>query len=258
MALRTPGAIVAVWLVAASVAAQESGALPAASRPVLARLLGVHSYEYDEGVDLSLDGSAVIDVTGSVAAMVALHGVQLDVDPEARFDRQAIKRVFESPGVTVTDVSSFRRHGRRFAHVRLVARDIRQLPEAGPLSWSRYRLDQSDRDYHFVQDVGPPTRGSINDVGWTGDELVAFRVHLPSKITFHNSHNVERGNILVWEQRLRDRLAGAPLHLEARMGTQSILYRTLWLFAGTFFAAIAALVMIVWWIGRKGRSMVPA
>ena len=108
------------------------------------------------------------------------------------------------------------------------------------------------------RNVGAPTRGSVSDVGWTGDELVAFRVHLPSKITFHNSQNFERGNTLVWEQRLRDRLAGAPLHLDARMETQSILYRTLWLFAGTFLAAIAALMMIVWWIGRKGRSMVPA
>ena len=255
---RMAGLIVLAWVVAASPAAQESGALPVASRSSLARLLGVHSYEYEEAVDLSLDASAVIDVNGSVAAMVALHGVQLDVDPEARFDRQAIKKVFEGPGVTVTQVTSFRRHGRRFVHVRLAARDIRQVPEAEPLSWSRYRLDRSDRDYHFVQNVGAPTRGSVSDVGWTGDELVAFRVHLPSKITFHNSQNFERGNTLVWEQRLRDRLAGAPLHLDARMETQSILYRTLWLFAGTFLAAIAALMMIVWWIGRKGRSMVPA
>jgi hypothetical protein len=101
--------------------------------------------------------------------------------------------------------------------------------------------------------------GNPADVGWTGDELVAFRVHLPSKITFHNSPDeVERGNILVWEQGLRDRLAGAPLHMEARMETQSILYRTLLLFAGTFLAAMAALGIIIWWIGRKGRSMVAA
>src|SRR5204863_98297 len=128
--------------------------------PALARLLGVHSYEYDEALDLSLDGSAVIDVNGSVAAMVALHGVPLDVDPEARFDRQAIKKVFEAPGVTVTQVTSFRRHGRRFVHVRLAARDLRQLPEAEPLSWSRYRLDRSDRDYHLVQYAVPPRSGS--------------------------------------------------------------------------------------------------
>jgi hypothetical protein len=30
------------------------------------------------------------------------------------------------------------------------------------------------------------------------------------------------------------------------------------LFAGTFLAAMAALGIFIWWIGRKGRSMVPA
>jgi hypothetical protein len=37
------------------------------------------------------------------------------------------------------------------------------------------------------------------------------------------------------------------------METQSILYRTLFLFAGTFLAAMALLAAIVWWILRKGR-----
>ncbi len=99
----------------------------------------------------------------------------------------------------------------------------------------------------------------MGDVGWNGDELVAFRVHLPSRINFHNSPTgVERGNILVWEQTLRDRLAGAPLRMEARMETESILYRTLWLFGGTFVAAMLALAAVVWWVSRKGRSVVPA
>jgi hypothetical protein len=42
------------------------------------------------------------------------------------------------------------------------------------------------------------------------------------------------------------------------MATETILHRTLWLFGGTFAAALAALATIVWWIGRKGRSVVPA
>jgi hypothetical protein len=88
--------------------------------------------------------------------------------------------------------------------------------------------------------------------------LVAFRVHLPSRITFHNAPLFERGNILAWEQPLRDRLAGAPLPMEARMETQSILYRTLWLFAGTFAAAMAMLAGVIWLVSRKGRRVVPA
>ncbi len=49
-------------------------------------------YEYDERVELSLDGSAVVDINASVPALVALRGATLDVDPEARFDRQAFRR----------------------------------------------------------------------------------------------------------------------------------------------------------------------
>jgi hypothetical protein len=220
----------------------------------LTRLLGVRHYEYDERIDLSLDGSAIVDVNASVPALVALHGARLDVDPEARFDREAVRHLFEGPGVTVREVSAFRRNGRRFAHVRLEVGDIRQASRIAPLSWSRYELERLDREYRFVQDVGPPVRGQPVEVGWTGDELVAFRLHLPSKINFHNSqNNIERGNILVWEQTLRDRLAGTPLHMEARLETQSILYRTLWLFGGTFLAAMAALAGIVLWVRRKGK-----
>lgn len=216
----------------------------------------VKQYEYDERVELSLDRSAVVDINASVPALVALRGATLDVDPEARFDRQAFRRLYQAPGVAVREVSAYRRHGRRFVHVRLDVNDIAELQRLAPLSWSRYRLDRHEQEFRFSQDVGPAAQLPIRDVGWTGDELVAFRVHLPSRITFHNARGVERGNILSWEQTLRDRLTGMPLRMEARMETQSILYRTLWLFGGTFVAAMAMLASIVWWVSRKGRRTI--
>jgi len=235
----------AVLLVVASAACQKLGL--------------VKQYEYDERVDLSLDGSAIVDVNASIPALVALRGATLSVDPEARFDRQAFRRLYEGPGVRVRDVSAFRRHGRRFVHVRLDVSDIAQLPRLVPLSWSRYRLDRLEQEFRFVQEVGPAAQLEVRDVGWTGDELVAFRVHLPSRINFNNSPlRVERGNSVVWEQTLRDRLAGTPLRMEARMATESILYRTLWLFGGTFSAAMAVMGLVIWWVSRKGRSEVPA
>jgi hypothetical protein len=220
----------------------------------------VKRYEYDERVELSLDGSAVVDINASIPALVALRGATLSIDPEARFDRQAFRRLYEGPGVVVREVSAFRRYGRRFVHVQLDVSDIRQLPRLVPLSWSRYKLDRVDQEFRYVQEVGPAAQLDVGDVGWTGNELIAFRVHLPSRINFHNSpsRTVERGNILVWEQTLRDRLSGAPLHMEARMQTESILYRTLWLFGGTFVAAMMVLAAVVWWVSRKGRSVVPA
>jgi hypothetical protein len=220
----------------------------------------VKQYEYDERVELSLDGSAIVDITASIPALVALRGATLSVDPEARFDRQAFRRLYEGPRVSVRDVSAFRRHGRRFVHVRLDVSDISQLTRLAPLSWSRYKLDRLEQEFRFVQEVGSVAQIDVGDVGWTGNELVAFRVHVPSRIRFHNatSGRVERGNTVVWEQPLRERLAGAPLRMEARMETQSILYRTLWLFGGTFITAMLVLATIIWWVSRKGRNVVPA
>src|SRR6202022_3958934 len=141
MALRMRAAVARGWCAvlaaclaaAASASAQESGSRPASARPALSRILGVHDYEYDERVDLSLDGSAVIDVNASIPALVALHGAILDVDPEARLDRQAVRRLFEGPGATITEIGVFRRHGRRFVHVRLGADEISQLARLVPL-----------------------------------------------------------------------------------------------------------------------------
>ena len=217
-------------------------------------------YEYDERLELSLDGSAVVDISASIPALVALRGATLSVDPEARFDRHAFRRLYEGPGVAVREVSAFRRHGRRFVHVRLDVSDITELPRLVPLSWSRYRLDRLEQEFQYVQEVGPAAQIDVGDVGWTGNELIAFRVHPPSRINFHNSPSkkVERGNILVWEQTLRERLSGVPLRMEARMQTESILYRTLWLFGGTFIAAMLVLAAVIWWVSRKGRSVVPA
>lgn len=249
--------MLAAWLTAtAVVSAQESGAQPSSARSTWSRLMGSREYEYDERVDLSLDGSAIVDVNASIPALVALHGAKLDVDPEARLDRQAVRALFEGPGATLTAFSDYRKHGRRFVHARLDVADIRNVSKIPALSSSRYQLDLTGNEYRFVQEVGPPAGEQPVDVGWTGEELVAFRLHLPSKINFHNSPDrvVERGNILAWEQPLSGRLAGAPLHMEARMETQSILYRTLFLFAGTFAAAMAVLGAIVWWILRKGRQ----
>jgi hypothetical protein len=38
------------------------------------------------------------------------------------------------------------------------------------------------------------------------------------------------------------------------MDPQSILYRTLWLFAITFVAVGVAFVVVIWWVMRRGRS----
>jgi len=216
----------------------------------------LRQYEYDEDIHLSLDGSATIYVNGSLPALMALRGFDLDLRPAARFDKERIRALYTSPGVRVVRVSSSRRSGRRFAHLRLDVDDIRRLPSAAPFAWAAIRLERMGPLYRFREDIGPSAGKPVGDVGWTGSELVSFRLHVPSKIAYHNAgkDNLLRGNILRWEQPFSARLAGERLELEARMEPTSILYHTLWLFAGSLLAALLVLGGIVLWVAKRARG----
>jgi hypothetical protein len=195
-------------------------------------------------------------VNASIASLVALHGLPLDADPRARIDRRNVRALFEAPGVEVTRVSRpWRRKGRRFVQIRLEVRDIRGLSARPPFSWSDYRFARRDGLYVYEQSVNAPAGSRLAHAGWDGSELVGFRMHLPSRIVYHNapSKSVERGNILSWEQPLRDRLAGVPIEVEIRMESQSILYRTLTVFGVAAAAALALLAAAIYWVWWKGR-----
>jgi hypothetical protein len=220
-------------------------------------------YEYEEQLYLNVDGSATVIVNASVAALVALRGLPLDPSISARVDPLQIRTMYEAMRCRVSRIGQpWYRHGRRFVQVRLSADDVNRLSECAPLGWSTYRFSRGDGSIEFDQKVGPPAPVQTPRVNWTGEELVAFRMHLPSKILYHNvrrladnsTGDVERGNILTWEQRLVDRRAGAPIDMRAIMEPESILYRTLWLFAGSFVAAVAVLAGLIWWTIRKGRK----
>ena len=219
-------------------------------------------YEYEEDVFLDLDGSATIVVNASIPALVALHGLPLPIDSRARIDRGEVRRLFESAVANVTRVSrTWRRRGRRYIQVRVETDDIRKLSTAAPFSWARYDLQTANGRTTFKETVAGEKRSPLPEAKWTGAELVAFKLHLPSRVFYHNVRDletnetgaVERGNILRWEQRLSDRLAGVPIEMEVRMDNESILYRTLWLFAGAFAAAMALLAGVIWWTIRRGR-----
>jgi hypothetical protein len=220
----------------------------------------LRQYEYDEDIHLSLDGTATIYVNGSLAALSALRGFDLDLSPSARFDKDRLTALYTSPGVRVVRVTSSRRHGRRYAHLRLEVADVRKLQGAPAFSWASVRLERMGDLYRFREDLGPAANRKVGEVGWDGSELVAFRLHLPSKIAYHNAgkDNLLRGNILLWEQPMSSRLAGDALAMEARMEPTSILFRTLWLFAGSMLAAFTVLVGIIWWVVKKGKGRLPA
>jgi hypothetical protein len=223
-------------------------------------------YEYEEQVYLSVDGSATVIVDASIPALVALRGLALDPSPTARTDQEEIRRVIEAEGCDVARVGQpWRRNGRRFVQVRIATTDVNTLGSCGLLAWSTYSFTrEAGGNLFYEQQVGAPAAGNPGPVKWTGDELVGFKVHVPSRILFHNvrrlddgqAGGIDRGNILTWEQRLTDRRAGTPMDLKIRMEPQSILYQTLWLFAGAFAAAVAVLAIIVWLTVRRGRRAV--
>jgi hypothetical protein len=215
-------------------------------------------YEYEEDIFLALDRTATIYVNSSVAALDALRGASLDTRPPARVDRDALRRFYTTPVTHVSQITQSRRSGRRFVHVRVDVDDVRRLGAAPPFQWSRYEFRRQDDQYVYLQTLGAAAKKDVGDVGWNGHEVVAFRLHLPSKITYHTNNNGAdnylRGNILFWEQPLTVRLKGVPLVIDARMQTQSILYRTLLLFAGTFLAVAATFAIVILAVLRGGKK----
>jgi hypothetical protein len=230
-------------------------------------------FEYEEEIFLSLDGSVSVVVNASIPALVTLHGASLDTDPGARVDRDAVRGFYECPGVEVIRVSRpWQREGRRFVQVRVTADDLHLLSQCRAFSWAKYALTREQGTMHYTQRIGPPSLGGAPAQGespatartaeaaaaakvWTGGELVGIRMHLPSRITYHNapSREVERGNILTWEQPLRNRLAGEPIDIDVRMDERSILRRTMTVFGLAVGAALLLLAAMVWWVKKKGH-----
>lgn len=217
-------------------------------------------YEYEEDVYLRLDGSATLYVNAAVPALVALRDAPLPLDPTARLDRNDVRAFYEGAGVRVGSVSTSRREGRRYVHLRLEVDDIRRLSSARPFAWSAYGLQERDGVMVFTQQLGAAAGKDAGNVGWQGDELVAVRLHLPSRVPFHNSPSktIERGNIITWEQPLAARAKSEPLDIEVHLERDSILAQTLLLFGGMAVLAVTTLGLGVWWVWRKGRRAIPS
>jgi hypothetical protein len=230
-------------------------------------------YEYEEDLTLALDGSATLVVNASVPALVALHRLQLSTDLRTRADqlKSEVRTIYTSPAAQVVRVSNWTRHGRRFLGIRLTVPDVRALPGTPPFAGSKYELREQGEQILFKHTLPGTPSAPIADAGWKGNEIVAFRLHLPARIRFHNSRDLDtdaprgaaRGNILTWEQRLGDRLAGKPIAyaedktpdvMEVRMDRQSILYTTLWLFGFAFLAALLVLAGLIWLTIRRAPA----
>ena len=212
-------------------------------------------YEYEEEMYLSLDGAATVYVNSSVPALDALRGAAFNPDPASRLDLARIREYFTTPVTHVVRVSASRRNNRRYVHVRLEVGDVRRLGDAAPFAWSSYQFSKDGELVVYRQTVGASAGKTVESVRWSGDEIVAFRLHAPSQVVYPDKEGrVQRGNILVWEQTLAARMRGDPLAFEVRMEARSILYRTLLLFASTFAAVAVMFSLVIWWMVRRGAA----
>lgn len=214
---------------------------------LLGALSGCTPYEYEEDLDLEVDGSGEIRVSGTEELFRLLYGIDEDLDISAVTDR------FESPELEVVSIERSHRRGHGYLHVRARFEDVRRLSDQAIFSGRRYRLESGDRyldltvDIRHVQKQDTPERlreGSFR-----------FRVHFPSPVRHHNSDTgIERGNIITWEQSLSDHLAGEPLHIEARFERRTVLRVTLTLLAvalSVVVFVISASIFILVRIGRR-------
>jgi hypothetical protein len=232
-------------------------------------------YEYEEDLTLSLNGSATLVVNASVPALIALRGLPLSPDPRTRGDqlKKQIQDLYTSPNTRVGRISMWTRHGRRFVGIHLSVNDVRALSQSPPFSWAAIALREEGEQVVFRQTLSRPAAApdALAKAGLTGNEIVAFRLHLPARIRFQNSHYLDRpesrpasrGNILTWEQRLGQRLQGLPIAyaedrtsdvMEVRMDRASILYRTLWLFGFAFLAALLVIAGLIWLTIRRAPA----
>jgi len=221
-------------------------------------------YEYEEQLYLSVDGRATVVIDSSLHALIALRGADIDPSPGGPIDRELIRTSYESANCDVDVSRSWTRKGRHYVQVVIETDDVRTLSQCGLLAWSSYALTRlDDGGLLYQQAVGPPAKpASEPKANWDGSEVVAFRLHLPSRIRYHNvkllngeNGTQERGNILTWEQRLTDRRAGVPLAMRVDMDSTSILNTTLWIFGSAFAAAVLVLVLIIWMVIRRGKKV---
>ena len=219
-------------------------------------------YEYEEQIYLSVDGSATVIVDASIPAFVALRGAAFDPSMAAGVNRDQVRAWLESSGCRDVRVGQpWVRRGRRFVQVRISVTDIRELGSCGALGWSRYQFERGDEAIHFVQEVGRIGRrqSGHRELGRQGARRVQAARAQPHPLS---QRATARGRIA---RRCRSR-EHPDLGTDARRspcrpaappgsadGPESILFRTLSLFAMAFAAAVLVLTGIVWMTIRGAK-----
>jgi hypothetical protein len=217
---------------------------------------GVHGctvYEYEHEFWLRVDGSGSVSVTGRPELWVAFKGLGRADDPEGTATREAVRELFERSGLSVNRVTLTRRGGRPYLFVSADFKSLNAL--AGTPAFSDFEKLSLGRSGERLDLHGIWRRPSARIEKPGDDGLLAVRFHLPSKVHEHKNaaDGVERGNIVSWRQDVVQGLAGRPLEVGAIMGSRSILWSTVGLFAATIAGGLGLLALALFLAFRRGR-----
>jgi len=217
---------------------------------VLLAASGCTTYEYEEEVFLEVDGSGEMRMSGSTAAVAALHGLEAATAESA-------KALFEGEGVEILSALETERERRRFVHVEARFSDWEKLCRLPAFRDRGCRLAKGEED--LALELSFPSPRAAAPEGLDPQALLALRYHFPSTIRFHNSpSDIERGNILSWKRTLREHLAGRPLDVEVRFDRRTILAAAVSVMGLALGLVLASIAIALFLMVRKGRRQLRA
>jgi len=211
---------------------------------------GCTTYEYEEEVFLEVDGSGEIRMSGSTAAIAALHGL-------ADAGAERAKALFVGEGVELLSALETERERRKFVHVQARFSDWEKLCEIPAFRDRGCRLAKGEEGLALELSLPSPRAAAPESLD--PQALLALRYHFPSTIRYHNSPgDIERGNILSWKRTLREHFAGRPLDLEVRFDRRTILAATVRVVGLALGLVAASIATALWVMVREGRRQLRA
>jgi hypothetical protein len=208
------------------------------------------TYEYEEEVFLEVDGSGEIRMSGSTAAIEALHGLD-------GAGAERAKALFEGEGIEVLSAFETERDRRKFVHVEARFSDWDRLCRI-PAFRGRRCILATEKDGLALELSLPSPRARAPE-GLDPQALLALRYHVPSTIRHHNSPgDIERGNILSWKRTLREHFAGRPLDVEVRFDRRTVLAATVSVMGLALGLVAASIGTALFVMVRKGRRQLRA
>jgi hypothetical protein len=211
---------------------------------------GCATFEYEEEVFLEVDGSGEIRMSGSTAAIEALHGVD-----EA--GAQGVEALFEGEGVEIVSTLETVRERRKFVHLEARFREWDELCRTPAFRGRVCRFAEGEDGLALELSLPSPREAAPEDLD--PQAILALRYHFPSTIHFHNSPiGIERGNILAWTRTMREHFAGRPLDVEVRFDRRTILEATVSVVGLSLALVVTGIAVALFVMVRKGRRQLRA